>query len=173
MGQRLEILTHPKDGDCGLKEVYRVFEEVDWRTEACTEKVYECYEGRQEAEAQCPETQSGLLALRKTFPRTNDYLHGNQLSDDRLVVKSTGKSMFMYTQSLYRLLLTGFLGLDYYGPVIPKEAGNTPYDRVGTMNFRFVNRRGERAGDSPLLKPKDNKTKASSEAFFLMTVPRP
>jgi hypothetical protein len=153
-----EILTHPKDGDAGLKEVYRVFENVDWRTEACTEKIYECYEGRGKRKPNAPKRNLACWLYGGLFHARNDYLHGNQLRDDRLVVKSSGKSMFMYTQSLYRLLLTGFLGLDYYGPFIPKEPGDTPYDRIGMMNFRFVNRQGdhERA-IARLLKPKDDR----------------
>src|SRR5207253_4693082 len=92
------------------------------------------------------------------FQARNDYLHGSPMADDRLVIKATGKSMFMYTHPLYRLLLTGFLGLDHYGPFIPKEPGESPYDYTGLMNFRFLNRQGdhERAL-ARILKPRDER----------------
>jgi hypothetical protein len=41
-----EILTHPEDGDAGLKEVYQVLESIDWRMEDCKDIVHDCYFGR-------------------------------------------------------------------------------------------------------------------------------
>ena len=59
-------------------------------------------------------------------------------------------------EALYRLALTGFLGMDFYGPFIPKEPGETPYDYVGLMNFRFFNRQGDHEkAIADVLKPKD------------------
>ena len=138
-----EILTHPMNGDAGLKEVYRVFENVDWRTEACKERTFECYEGRGKRKSTAPKRNLACWIYGELYHARNDYLHGNALRDDRLVVKASGRSLFMFTQPLYRLLLTGFLGMDYYGPFIPKEPGANPYDPVGLMNFRFVNRQGD------------------------------
>lgn len=138
-----EILTHPEDGDAGFKQVYDVFENVDWRTEACKQVIHEAYEGRGPRKPTAPLRNLACWLYGELFHARNDYLHGNEVADDRLVVKSTGKSLFMYTQSLYRLALTGFLGMDFYGPFIPKEPGETPYDYAGLMNFRFFNRQGD------------------------------
>jgi hypothetical protein len=137
-----EILTHPRDNDGGLKEVYRVFENVDWRTEACRERIYECYEGRSR-KSNGQKRNLACWIYGELYHARNDYLHGNPLADDRLVVKSNGRSLFMFTQSLYRLLLTGFLGIDYYGPFKPREPGATIYDVHGILNFRFENRQGD------------------------------
>jgi hypothetical protein len=85
----------------------------------------------------------------------NDYLHGNELSEDRLVIKASGRNLFQFAPSLYRLLLTGYLGIDFYGPRRPIQPGTSPYgDILGIMNFRFENRQGdhERA-ISRILKP--------------------
>jgi hypothetical protein len=49
----------------------------------------------------------------------------------------------MFTQSLYRLLLTGFLGIDYYGPFKPREPSGNIYDTAGVLKFRFENRQGD------------------------------
>jgi hypothetical protein len=154
-----EILTHPRDGDGGLKEVYRVFENVDWRTEACREQIHDCYEGR----TRRPHARKRNLACwiyGELYHARNDYLHGNALADDRLVVKTSGRSLFMFTQSLYRLLLTGFLGIDYYGPFKPRDSAESLYgDIQGIMNFRFENRQGdhERAL-AKILQPPDKRT---------------
>jgi hypothetical protein len=135
-----EILTHPEDGDAGLKEVYRVFENVDWRTDACKQNIYECYEGRGKRKNGAPQRNLACWIYGELYHARNDYLHGNALADDRLVVKATGRSLFMFTQSLYRLLLTGFLGIDYYGPFKPREPGGNIYDTAGVLKFRFENR---------------------------------
>jgi hypothetical protein len=154
-----EILTHPKNGDAGLKEVYRVFDSVDWRTEACKELIYECYEGRGKRKAHMPKRNLACWLYGELYHARNDYLHGNQIADDRLVMKSTGRSLFVYTQSLYRLLLTGFLGIDYYGPFEPRPRDGSFYSTPeGVLNFRFENRQGdhERA-IARILKPKDKR----------------
>ena len=105
-----EILTHPRDGDAGLREVYRVLENVDWRTESCNELVHDCYLGRS------GKTRRGNLACwiyGELNHARNDYLHGNELAEDRLVVKASERNLFQFAPSLYRLLLTGYLGIDY------------------------------------------------------------
>jgi hypothetical protein len=136
-----EILTHPKYGDAGLKEVYRVLENVDWRTESCKELVHDCYLGRR------GKSRRGNLACwiyGELNHARNDYLHGNELSEDRLVVKASGRNLFGFAPSLYRLLLTGYLGIDYYGPRRPLRPSESPYrDIQGMMNFRFENRQGD------------------------------
>jgi hypothetical protein len=70
----------------------------------------------------------------------NDYLHGNELSEDPLVIKSSGRNLFQFAPSLYRLLFTGYLGIDVYGPRRP-EAEST--DVQGILNFRLKNRQGD------------------------------
>jgi hypothetical protein len=136
-----EILTHPEEGDAGLKEVYRVFEHVDWRTEACKEISHECYLGRS------GKRRRGNLACwiyGEMNHARNDYLHGNDLSDGRLVAKPSGRNLFEFAPSLYRLLLTGYLGIDFYGPRRPLAPSQSPYtDIQGILNFRFENRQGD------------------------------
>jgi hypothetical protein len=143
-----EILTHPEEGDAGLKEVYRVLENVDWRMEDCKELVHDCYLGRS------GKTRRGNLACwiyGEMNHARNDYLHGNELSEDRLIIKASGRNLFQFASSLYRLLLTGYLGIDFYGPRRPADA-TTEVQRI--LNFRFENRQAdhERA-ISRILKP--------------------
>jgi hypothetical protein len=131
-----EILTHPEDGDAGLKEVYRVLENVDWRMEDCKDIVHDCYLGRS------GKKRRGSLACwiyGEMNHARNDYLHGNELSEDRLTIKSSGRNLFGFAAPLYRLLLTGYLGIDFYGP---SAAGKTAeVQRI--LNFRFENHQGD------------------------------
>jgi hypothetical protein len=60
------------------------------------------------------------------------------------VVKASGRNLFGFAPSLYRLLLTGYLGIDFYGPRRPLSPGVSLYDDIqGIMNFRFENRQGD------------------------------
>ena len=69
--------------------------------------VHDCYLGRR------GKTRRGNLACwiyGEMNHARNDYLHGNELSEDRLTIKSSGRNLFQFAPSLYRLLLTGYLG---------------------------------------------------------------
>lgn len=69
----------------------------------------------------------------------NDYLHGNELSGDRLTIKASGRNLFSFAPPLYRLLLTGYLGIDVYGPPAPRKADEVR--RI--LNFRFESRQND------------------------------
>jgi hypothetical protein len=83
-------------------------------------------------------------------------MHGNAIEDDRLVVKSSGRSLFMYAQSLYRLLLTGFLGISHYGPFRPRESTSAWYEGDSARSFRLTNRQlNHEQALAMILKPAD------------------
>ncbi|RTL50784.1 MAG: hypothetical protein EKK40_11780 [Bradyrhizobiaceae bacterium] len=131
-----EILAHPGDRDSGLNEVYRVFDKVGWLTEACTEEIYNCYERRKPKQSSRQRNLASWI-YGQLYHARNDYLHGNPISDSRLIVES-GRSLFMYTPSLYRLLLTGFLSIEFYGPFNNRNPGQAWYDdRTGMLRYRF------------------------------------
>lgn len=135
-----EILTHPQVSDAGLKEVYRVLREsVDWRTRDCKDEVHDCFYGRR------AKRQKGNLACwiyGELYHARNDYLHGNELAEDRLTVKQSGRNLFQFAPSLYRLLLTGFLGIDFYGPR-RNQGADRENEIQKIMSYRFENRQGD------------------------------
>jgi hypothetical protein len=51
------------------------------------------------------------------YKARNDFLHGNTINGERLTVKPSQRSLFLYTGILYRLALTGFLDLSFKRPV--------------------------------------------------------
>lgn len=136
-----EILVHPETADSGFRQVYELLNEVDWRTQACKEVTYSCYEGRG-SKAYPPRNLACWIYGEINHAR-NDYLHGNPIKQDRLNVPPHGKNLFDYVPSLYRLLLTAFLGLNYYGPWKRREPGATPYDAAGMLEYRFNSKQGD------------------------------
>ncbi|WP_316169415.1 hypothetical protein [Bradyrhizobium sp. SZCCHNRI1058] len=51
------------------------------------------------------------------YKARNDFLHGNPIDPDRLTVKPSQRSLFIYAPILYRLALTGFLDLKFEVPL--------------------------------------------------------
>ncbi|WP_316197739.1 hypothetical protein [Bradyrhizobium sp. SZCCHNS2002] len=151
-----EILVHPETDDSGVKQVYALLDQVDYRTQACKEKTYFCYEGRTKKQGQ-PRNLACWIYGEVNHARI-DYLHGNPLKADRLTIPPHNKNLFNYVPALYRLLLTAFLGLNHYGPFKPREPGGLPYDAAGMLEYRFHSRQGdyERAL-AHILKPVDSK----------------
>jgi hypothetical protein len=58
-------------------------------------------------------------ALDHIYRARNDYLHGNPVEDDRLVLPNSKADLSFYASVLYRLMLTEFLGLHYQMPLLP------------------------------------------------------
>jgi hypothetical protein len=151
-----EILVHPEIDESGVKRVYALLDQVDWRTQACKDKTYFCYEGRSKKKGQ-PRNLACWIYGEVNHARI-DYLHGNPLKPDRLSVQPYSKNLFNYVPSLYRLLLTAFLGLNYYGPFKPRELGASPYDAAGMLEYRFHSRQGDyEQALGRILKPADPK----------------
>ena len=59
-----EILVHPETDESGVKRVYALLDQVYYRTQACKDKSYFCYEGRNGKKKGQPQ-QPRLLDLRR------------------------------------------------------------------------------------------------------------
>lgn len=146
-----EILVHPETADSGFRQVYALLNQVDWRTQACKEDAYASYDGRN---SKSPRNLACWIYGEINHAR-NDYLHGNPIKPDRLNVPPHGKNLFDYVPSLYRMLLTAFLGLNYYGPFKPREPGASHYDAAGMLEYRFNSRQCDyEQALSDILKPR-------------------
>jgi len=55
------------------------------------------------------------------YKARNDFLHRNPIDGERLTVKPSRRSLFLYTGILYRLALTGFLDLRFKRPMPPSN----------------------------------------------------
>jgi hypothetical protein len=149
-----ETLVHPQKDDSGIKQVYALLNQVDWRTEACKDDTYSCYEGRGKKKG--PPRNLACWIYGEINHARIDYLHGNPLRPDRLIVQPSGKNLFDYVPSLYRLLLTAFLGINYYGPFKPREPGASPYEVGGMLEYRFYSRHGDyEQALANILKPRE------------------
>jgi hypothetical protein len=109
----LEILSHPGNAKADLLTVYPLFEKVSY---------YDRKVGRRQYAAYLPRGRKGsnVGRLRRPLPcwiygklyqARNHFLHGNRVSAATLSPKGSKHGLFWLAAPLYRLGLSGFLGL--------------------------------------------------------------
>lgn len=107
-----EILVHPGQGQSGFPQVYDILDKVSWSLTECKEKIYEAHgfkPGQQKRNLAC--WIYGLI-----YNARNQYLHGNPISAETLLVPQSKRNLFEYAPILYRMALAGFLGLNWTEP---------------------------------------------------------
>jgi hypothetical protein len=72
------------------------------------------------------------------YKARNDFLHGNRITAERLTVRPSNRSLYIYAAPLYRLALTGFLNLRFDRP-IPSQDDTAAFAAYinDRMDFRF------------------------------------
>ncbi len=104
-----EILTHPgSKGKAGLQTVWEALNKVTWINKKLSEARYST------RNKQLPQTLACHI-YERVYSLRNDFLHGNEVSPNKLSVGK--KPMIDYAACLYRLVLTGVLGLVYAKPM--------------------------------------------------------
>jgi hypothetical protein len=61
-------------------------------------------------------------ALEQMYAARNDYLHGNPVESERLLMPGTTFDISVYASLMYRLLLSEFLGLQQELVIVPKDS---------------------------------------------------
>lgn len=117
-----EILVHPGTGMANQGKVLRLLDRyppgVSPLSKREAEKVWRCPTLRE-------------WALDHIYKARNDYLHGNPVADDRLLMPNTTYDISAYAALLYRLMLGEFLGLSEELPPMPE--GTTAEAKVLAM----------------------------------------
>jgi hypothetical protein len=108
------------------------------------------------------------------YKARNDFLHGNRISAERLTVRPSQRSLFVYTAPLYRLALTGFLNLRFDRPVPSSDdtAAFATYinDR---MDYRSYQGNIEAATSTILYTEEQYRARSRGEAIDLQSIPLP
>lgn len=104
-----EILAHPRTGASGLQTVYPLLERVAYLNPKMSRKRYIAHMGR--AKKPWPRRPLTCWLYGELYKARNDFLHGNPVSPKTLSPRTLDQSLFWFAPGLYRLALTGFLGL--------------------------------------------------------------
>lgn len=103
-----EILAHPRKGKSSLQTVYPLLEKVAYLNPRLSRKRYVAYMGGKKPWPRRPLT---CWLYGELYKARNDFLHGNRVSPKTLSPRTLDQSLFWFAPGLYRLALTGFLGL--------------------------------------------------------------
>jgi hypothetical protein len=104
-----EILAHPRTGISGLSTVYPLLEHAAYLNPKLGQKRYIAHMGR--GKKPWPRRPLTCWLYGQLYKARNDFLHGNPVSPKTLSPSALDDSLFWFAPGLYRLALTGFLGL--------------------------------------------------------------
>jgi hypothetical protein len=123
-----EILTH-SGTDVKLYDVYERIAGLPWKQKATRAKRYKPHKWKKKGPLGC-------WIYGAIHHARNDFLHGNPVDRNRLIVRKSKRNLFSYAAPLYRMALAGFLPI----PTPPRGAPGS-YSRVGfdfIMNQNYV-----------------------------------
>jgi hypothetical protein len=108
------------------------------------------------------------------YKARNDFLHGNRITAERLTVRPSQRSLYIYAAPLYRLALTGFLDLRFKRN-IPSQEDTTAFAAFVTdrMDFRWPQSNIEAATSTILYTEEQYRARSRGEAIDLDNVPLP
>jgi hypothetical protein len=112
-----EILAHPGGtGQSNFTTVADMIEKVKWLDPALGAATHNVVIGKKASKRPL-----ATWVYKKIYDLRNDYLHGNDVAGPSLMLNDK-KAVIDFAACLYRLALTGFLGLEFSEPRLPSEA---------------------------------------------------
>ncbi|WP_316159794.1 hypothetical protein [Bradyrhizobium sp. SZCCHNRI20481] len=113
-----EILAHPKTGRSETSLVYSLLDKAPWHDAGLRRKRYKAFvSANKQKQRKAPLRSLPCWLYGEIYHARNDFLHGNPVRPDRLVVKTSGKSLFNYAPLLYRMALASFLDIRIPSPL--------------------------------------------------------
>jgi hypothetical protein len=126
-----EILAHPGSSNVGFKRVYELLEQAQWNLSDCNQAIYEPYGYKAgQSNRVLPVWLYGELNRAR-----NDFLHGNPITNSRLIVPPGKQPLHLYAAPLFRMALTAYLDLQKNPP--PAREGETDYEAFLAHSHEF------------------------------------
>ena len=126
-----EILAPSKNK--AFLNIYALLDNITWSYSRCKEQIYEAYGFRDDQKKR--NLPSWLFG--EIYRARNDFLHGNPITDTRLVVAPAKRPLHLYAPLVYRMALAAFLDLKHVPP--PRRQGETEYDAYLRDDFGVWN----------------------------------
>ena len=128
-----EILVHPgDDGQADLNKVFDLLQKIPWIDKTCTCQRFLIRRGkrREQRDLAC-------WLYNHIYTCRNDFLHGNPVTHENLLLPESGRPLTSYAATLYRLALSSFLDLAWKEPLPESEdAQALAASIVGALKFR-------------------------------------
>ena len=112
-----EILAHPGGGGrADLLKVYDLLEKASYVSERVSGAAHAAYDNRTKP---APKRNLACWLYGEAYQARNDFLHGNPLPSDRLLIGMSGRPLASYLPLLYRVALSAALGIKWTVPAPP------------------------------------------------------
>lgn len=140
-----EILAHPGgSGKADLLKVYELLEKAPYEIRKVSDAVHAAYHNRSKQTA--PKRNLACWLYGEIYQARNDFLHGNPLPPDRLLIKASGRHLLNYAPPLFRVALSAALGIRWMKlqpPLTDAEAvGQWISDQINFLDPQRVVERG-------------------------------
>ena len=99
-----EILVHPGgDGQANLNKVFDLLQKISWIDKTKEQRDLACW------------------LYNRIYSCRNDFLHGNPVAHENLLIPPSGRRLTSHAATLYRLALSSFLDLAWREPLLASE----------------------------------------------------
>jgi hypothetical protein len=120
-----EILAHPGESRGGFHQVYQLLERAEWKLSDCKQPSYKPFGYK----AGQPLRILPVWLYGELNRARNDFLHGNPISNSRLIVPPGKQALHLYAAPLFRMALAAYLELKINTRHADRdEAGFKPYE---------------------------------------------
>ncbi len=128
-----EILAHPGgSGHANRDKVFEMIELTPWAKEKCGQLSFDT------GSKKLPFKRSLASWLyQKLYDCRNDFLHGNPVERNDLILPVSNRTVFEYAAPLYRIALTAFLPLTYDVPA-PHQDDASEFAAYVTDRIKFL-----------------------------------
>jgi len=126
-----EILAHPGNSGVGFKQVYKMLEQPEWNLSDCQAAIYEPYGWKYGH----PKRSLPVWLYGELNRARNDFLHGEPIPAERLIVPPGKRPLHLYAAPLFRMALTGHLDLKMDRR--PAREGETDYEAYRAYMHEF------------------------------------
>jgi hypothetical protein len=144
-----EILVHTGTKS-DLFKVYDILEKVEWHLTECKDKIYQPHGYRSGR----PLRTLACWVYGKIHGGRNDFLHGNRVTANTLVIPQSGRHVLHYAPIVYRMALTGFLNMKWNEPAPTVQEELTSF-QSRKFDFRYFQGEMEAALATVLYSPEE------------------
>ena len=108
-----EILVHPGgDGRANLYKVFDLLQKIPWIDKTCAYRRFPIRRGRRREQKDL-----ACWLYNRISSCRNDFLHGNPVTHENLLLPESGRPLTSHAATLYRLALSSFLDLTWKEPL--------------------------------------------------------
>ena len=127
-----EILVHPgDDGQASINTVFDLLQKIPWIDKTCGYRRFPIRRGRRREQKNL-----ACWLYNHIYTCRNDFMHGNPVTHEKLLLPKSGRRLTSHAATLYRLALSSFLDLAWKDPLPELENAQFGLDITRMWEFQ-------------------------------------